>query len=94
MSLIVGDKLSGQFGGFDIGAFSVLTDETPTGEDGQILSVARVTHPIFAESKFGFVVTNGDPTGLDREHGRGRRISSTAIRTFSATRCFKPTSIT
>ena len=64
VSLIVGDKLSGQFGGFDIGAFSVLTDKTPTGEGGQILSVARVTHPIFAESKFGFVVTNGDPTGL------------------------------
>ena len=64
VSLIVGDKLSGQFGGFDIGAFSVLTDKTPTGEGGQILSVARVTHPIFAESKFGFIFTNGDPTGL------------------------------
>ena len=64
VSLIDGDKLSGQVGGFDVGAFSVLTDETPTGEGGQILSVARVTHPIFAESKFGFVVTNGDPTGL------------------------------
>src|SRR6185503_13106069 len=64
VSLIVGDKLSGQFAGFDVGAFSVLTDETPTGEGGQILSVARVTHPIFAESKFGFIVTNGDPTGL------------------------------
>jgi hypothetical protein len=64
VSLIVGDKLSGQFAGFDIGAFTVLTDETPTGEGGQLLSVARVTHPIFAESKFGFVVTNGDPTGL------------------------------
>ena len=64
MSLIVGDKLSGQFAGFDVGAFSVLTDETPTGEGGQILSVARVTHPIFAESKVGFVFTNGDPTGL------------------------------
>jgi hypothetical protein len=64
VSLIVGDKLSGQFAGFDIGAFSVLTDKTPAGEDGQILSVARVTHRIFAESKFGFIVTNGDPTGL------------------------------
>jgi len=64
VSLIVGDKLSGQSAGFDIGAFSVLTDKTPAGEDGQILSVARVTHPIFAESKFGFVFTNGDPTGL------------------------------
>jgi hypothetical protein len=64
VSLMVGDKLSGQFGGFDIGAFTVLTDETPTGEGGQLLSVARVTHPIFAESKFGIIVTNGDPTGL------------------------------
>ncbi len=64
MSLIVGDKLSGQLAGFDIGAFSVLTDKTPAGEDGQILSVARVTHPIFAESRFGLIFTNGDPTGL------------------------------
>ncbi len=64
VSLTVGDKLSGQFAGFDVGAFTVLTDETPTGEGGQILSVARVTHPIFAESKFGIVFTNGDPTGL------------------------------
>ena len=64
VSLIVGDKLSGQFAGFDVGAFSVLTDKTPAGEGGQILSVARVTHPILAESKVGFVFTNGDPTGL------------------------------
>jgi hypothetical protein len=64
ISLIVGDKLSGQLAGFDVGAFTVLTDETPTGEGGQLLSVARVTRPIFGESKVGFVVTNGDPTGL------------------------------
>jgi hypothetical protein len=64
VSLLVGNKLSGQVAGFDVGAFSVLTDKTPAGGDGQILSVARATHPIFAESKFGVVVTNGDPTGL------------------------------
>jgi hypothetical protein len=64
VSLTVGDKLSGEFGGFNVGVLSVLTDETPTGEGGQILSIARVTHPIFAESKFGFILTNGDPTGL------------------------------
>jgi len=64
VDLPVGDKLSGQFAGFDIGAFSVLTDKTAAGEDGQILSVARATHPILAESKFGVVFTNGDPTGL------------------------------
>jgi Carbohydrate family 9 binding domain-like len=64
VSLPVGDKLSGQFAGFDVGAFSVLTDRTPTDRGGQVLSVARATHPILAESKFGFVFTNGDPTGL------------------------------
>ena len=64
VSLLVGDKLSGEYGGFNVGVLSVLTDKTPTGEDGQVLSIARVTHPIFAESKFGFIVTNGDPTGL------------------------------
>jgi hypothetical protein len=64
VDLPVGDKLSGQFAGFDVGAFSVLTDRTPTGRPGQVLSVARATHPILAESKFGFVFTNGDPTGL------------------------------
>jgi hypothetical protein len=64
VSLPVGDKLSGRLAGFDVGAFSVLTDTTPTAQDGQILSVARATHPLFSESKFGFVLTNGDPTGL------------------------------
>ena len=63
VSLVVGDKLSGQYGGFDVGALSVLTDKTPTS-DGQVLSIARVTHPIFSESKVGFIFTNGDPTGL------------------------------
>ena len=31
---------------------------------GQVLSVLRMTHPVLAESKLGFIVTNGDPTGL------------------------------
>ena len=64
VSLPVGDKLSGQFAGFDVGAFSVLSDKTPTGQGRQALSVARVTHPVLAESKVGLVFTNGDPTGL------------------------------
>ena len=63
VSLIVGNKLSGQYAGFDIGALSVLTDETPTS-GGQVLSVLRVTRPVFGESKIGFIVTNGSPTGL------------------------------
>jgi hypothetical protein len=63
ISLIVGNKLSGQYAGFDIGALSVLTDETPTS-GGQVLSVLRITRPMFGESKVGFIVTNGSPTGL------------------------------
>ncbi len=62
VSLRIGDKLSGQYGGFDIGALSVLTDNTPSA-DGQVLSVVRVTHPVLSESKFGFIFTNGDPMG-------------------------------
>jgi Domain of unknown function (DUF5916) len=63
VSLVVGNKLSGQYAGFDIGALSVLTDRTPTSA-GQVLSVLRVTHPVFRESKVGFIITNGNPTGL------------------------------
>jgi hypothetical protein len=82
VDLIVGDKLSGQFAGFDIGAFSVLTDKTPAGADGQLLSVARTTHPIFAESKFGFVFTNGDPTGLTDNALAGADLQYRNSRTF------------
>ncbi len=63
VSIIGGGKLSGEFAGFGIGALSVLTDDTPFSE-GQVLSVARVTRPVLAESKLGVIVTNGDPTGL------------------------------
>ncbi len=65
VSLIAGGKLSGEYGGFNIGALSVLTDETSLSP-GQVLSVARVTHQIFSQSNVGFVFTNGDPTGLSR----------------------------
>jgi hypothetical protein len=65
VTLIAGGKLSGEYGGFNIGALSVLTDETPTSP-GQVLSVARVTHPVFSQSRVGFIFTNGDPTGVTR----------------------------
>jgi hypothetical protein len=61
VSIIAGGKLSGEHAGFGIGALTVLTDETPTS-DGQVLSVARVTRA-FGESRFGAIVTHGDPTG-------------------------------
>jgi hypothetical protein len=40
----------------------VLTDDTSTS-GAQVLSVLRVTRPVLGESKVGFIVTNGNPTG-------------------------------
>ena len=62
VSILGGGKLSGTLGGFGIGALSVLTGDTPTSS-GQVLSVARVTRPVLAESNMGVIFTNGDPTG-------------------------------
>ena len=42
--------------------------------DRQVLSVARVTAPLFGESKVGFIVTNGDPTGLSKNSVAGADI--------------------
>ena len=75
LSIPVGAKLSGQLGDFGIGALSVTTDgPTKPGETcdpwrsirmicGQALSVVRVTHPVFQESRLGMIFTNGDPSG-------------------------------
>ena len=65
-SLVGGGKLSGEYGGIGIGGLSVLTDETPTGRPGQVLSVARLTAPMFSMSRGGIIFTNGDPTGNSR----------------------------
>ncbi|MSP94664.1 MAG: hypothetical protein EXR00_05290 [Alphaproteobacteria bacterium] len=62
VSIIAGGKLSGEYGGFNIGALSVLTDRTPF-TDQQVLSTLRVTRPVLAESRLGFILTHGDPTG-------------------------------
>jgi hypothetical protein len=70
VSILAGGKLSGEYGGFDIGALSVMTNETPT-TPGQALSVARITHPIFSQSKFGIVFTNGDPSGRTKNSVAG-----------------------
>ena len=62
LSIIGGGKLSGEFGGFGVGALSVVTDRV-LGAGRQVLSVARISRSIFDESQFGFIFTNGDPTG-------------------------------
>jgi hypothetical protein len=70
VTILAGGKLSGEYAGFGIGALSVMTNDTPTTQ-GQVLSVARITHPIFSQSKFGIVLTNGDPTGNTRNSVAG-----------------------
>jgi hypothetical protein len=70
VSIPLGGKLSGEYGGFGIGALSVITNRTPT-TPGQVLSAARITHPIFSESKFGIVFTNGDPSGRTKNSVAG-----------------------
>jgi hypothetical protein len=70
ISLVGGGKLSGEYGGVGIGALSVLTDRTPTAP-GQVLSVARVTVPVFSMSRGGIIFTNGDPTGNSRNSVAG-----------------------
>ncbi|MGY9105060.1 MAG: hypothetical protein ACKVG0_00630, partial [Alphaproteobacteria bacterium] len=62
VSIVGGGKLSGEYAGFGVGILSVLTDKAPNA-DGQVLSVARISRPVFDESQIGFIFTNGDPTG-------------------------------
>ncbi len=62
VSIVVGGKVSGELAGFEVGALSVLTDNTADA-DHQILTVARITRPIMQNSKLGMIFTNGDPTG-------------------------------
>ena len=63
VNILGGAKLSGDYDGIGIGALSVVT-AGGAGAGEQTLSVARVTVPVLDESKLGFIVTNGDPTGL------------------------------
>jgi hypothetical protein len=57
-----GAKVSGTLAGWNVGGFSALADGLGL-QNRQWLSVARVAHPILAESKIGLIYTNGDPTG-------------------------------
>ena len=62
VTIIAGGKLSGSFAGFGIGGITALTERTGA-TPRQLLSVLRVSRPVLAESKVGFIVTNGDPAG-------------------------------
>ncbi len=71
VSIVTGGKVSGEYGNIGIGALTVLTDGTGTGTEKQVLSVGRITAPVFAESKVGLIFTNGDPTGASKNSVAG-----------------------
>ena len=62
VNILGGAKLSGDYDGIGIGALSVMT-AGGAGAHEQLLSAVRATIPVLDESKLGFIVTNGDPTG-------------------------------
>jgi hypothetical protein len=62
VDIVAGAKLSGKAGPANIGLISARTGAEGAIE-GQYLSAARASIPVFAESKLGAVFTHGDPAG-------------------------------
>jgi len=60
--VLFGSKLYGKIGSTNISALDVQTGDSP-GLPGRNLFAARMTQNIFAESKVGWILTNGSPTG-------------------------------
>ena len=56
----VGGKLAGRIGDYSLGVLAVQQGDI-TGLDGQNVLIARATRNILAESRIGFIVTEGDP---------------------------------
>ncbi len=63
VAIIGGGKISGDIGGIGVGALTAVTSGTGLDNRKQVLSVGRLTAPIFDESKLGLILTNGDPSG-------------------------------
>ena len=67
VDIVAGAKLSGKLGPANVGLISTRTGSADSlGIDGQYLSSARVSIPVLAESKVGLVLTNGDPSGMNK----------------------------
>ena len=62
VTVLGGAKLSGQYDALSIGALAARTNPTRT-TDGQLLSAARLTTRVAAESRAGVIFTHGDPEG-------------------------------
>ncbi len=60
--ILVGGKLTGRTGDWDVGLLDVQTDDTSTLE-GQNLGVARISRNLGEQSTFGVIGTAGDPSG-------------------------------
>jgi hypothetical protein len=60
--VLFGTKLYGKIGSTNISALDVQTGDSP-GLPGRNLFAARMTQNILAESKVGWILTNGSPTG-------------------------------
>ena len=65
VTILGGAKLSGEYDDIGVGALFAHTNKK-LGTPAQDLSVLRMTEPVLGESKVGFILTNGDPTGLTR----------------------------
>ncbi len=60
--VVFGTKLYGKVGAWNLSAIDVQTGRSE-GLAGRNLFAARMTRNIFAESKIGWILTNGSPTG-------------------------------
>ncbi len=70
VNIVGGAKISGRFGGTEFGALVMRQDEFEVRDSAGNLTgvidptnafVARVSQPVFAESKVGFIITDGNP---------------------------------
>ncbi len=86
--ILAGGKLSGEYGGFDIGALSVHDpNETPDHAGPGAFGRCASPIPIFSQNRTsGFVLTNGDPTGRSKAIPSRGRTSNIWIPISSGTR--------
>ncbi len=64
MPILVGTKLTGRQGAYNVGFLDVQTRATPDGAvGGQNMLVSRVSRNLFEQSSVGVIITHGNPSG-------------------------------